>query len=265
MTMGISAADAPKAIIQGLTSKTSLWPITADAECPEITGNATYSAYLTVEPDTTVNFLTVDINGLRNIDYPSLTISDVKVRLDGADFDVSGYTVDYALTSGSFDGSRITLYNTWSSDVTAIPAHTVLQKSVEVIFTVSGMPTDGPAFVDKRVPQVQTTEATTQATEETTQPVVTGGSEQVVTTSSAPDTTETSTTVSTSTTTAATTVTNIIATTVNNGGFSGRNNTNTNNSGTAPLTGEKGVAIAFAGLALTACTAVASKIIKRKK
>lgn len=269
MSSSVTAADDTyKTIVKGKAGQNQLERIT-DAELPEITGNAAYSAYIPLAQTKTVEYFVLEIDGLNNTVYENLAVTVDKVRIDGVEIEMnSSPAVDIQCEDGSFNGTRIYIANE-DSQYPFLPTQTTVNESMEVIFTVSGMRTDGPVFVDKHGTQPDTTEPSAQPTEPSSETVVTttapktSGAE-LVTHESTVVTSETSTTTSASESSTSVSYTNLynITTTVNrNAGFG---LTTTQRTSTAPLTGVKGITVAFAGLAVTGLAAIASQI-KRKK
>ena len=163
--------------------------------------------------------------------------------------------VDIQYEEGSFNGTRIYIANE-DSNYPFLPVQTKVNESIEIIFTVKGMPTDGPLFVDKHGAQPETTE-----TAVTTSAPKTSGAELVTYESSITSETSASASVSESSSSVSYNVLSNNTTTVSRNAGVGL--TTTQRTG-APLTGSKGINIAFVGLAVTGLAAIASKI-KRKK
>ena len=130
-----------------------------------------------------------------------------------------------------------------------------------------GIPTDGPLFVDKHGAQPETTEPSAEPTQSSSETAVTtsapktSGAELVTYESSITSETSASASVSESSSSVSYNVLSNNTTTVSRNAGVGL--TTTQRTG-APLTGSKGINIAFVGLAVTGLAAIASKI-KRKK
>ena len=129
------------------------------------------------------------------------------------------------------------------------------------------MPTDGPLFVDKHGAQPETTEPSAEPTQSSSETAVTtsapktSGAELVTYESSITSETSASASVSESSSSVSYNALSNNTTTVSRNVGVGL--TTTQRTG-APLTGSKGINIAFVGLAVTGLAAIASKI-KRKK
>lgn len=271
LSPAVIADDIYKTIVKGQAGQNQLESLT-DAELPVITGNATYSAYLPLEKTKTVEYLVVDIDGLNKTAYEQLAVTVDKIRIDGAEIKMSASpSIDTQYEDGDFNGTRI--YIADESDYSFLPTKTSVNESIEIIFTVSGMKTNGPDFVDKHGVQPDTTEPSTEPSEPTTEASVpvtttapkTSGAE-LVTHESTDNTEETTvSTITTSPTSSSityTTLWNNVPTVNRNGGVG---LTTVPRTGSAPLTGEKGLTVAFTGLAVTAAAAIAAKIKRKKK
>lgn len=271
LSPAVIADDIYKTIVKGQAGQNQLESLT-DAELPVITGNATYSAYLPLEKTKTVEYLIVDIDGLNKTAYEQLAVTVDKIRIDGAEIEMSASpSIDTQYEDGDFNGTRI--YIADESDYSFLPTKTSVNESIEIIFTVSGMKTNGPDFVDKHGVQPDTTEPSTEPSEPTTEASVpvtttapkTSGAE-LVTHESTDNTEETTvSTITTSPTSSSityTTLWNNVPTVNRNGGVG---LTTVPRTGSAPLTGEKGLTVAFTGLAVTAAAAIAAKIKRKKK
>lgn len=271
LSPAVIADDIYKTIVKGQAGQNQLESLT-DAELPVITGNATYSVYLPLEKTKTVEYLIVDIEGLNKTAYEQLAVTVDNIRIDGAEIEMSASpSIDIQYEDGDFNGTRI--YIADESDYSFLPTKTSVNESIEIIFTVSGMKTNGPDFVDKHGVQPDTTEPSTEPSEPATEASVTvtttapktSGAELV--THESTDNTE-ETTVSTNTTSPTsssityTTLWNNVPTVNRNGGVG---LTTVPRTGSAPLTGEKGLTVAFTGLAVTAAAAIAAKIKRKKK
>ena len=144
-----AADDTYKTTVKGKAGQNQLERIT-DAELPEITGNATYSAYIPLAQTKTVEYFVLDIDGLNNTVYEHLAVTVDKVRIDGEEYEMNSTpAVDIQYEEGSFNGTRIYIANE-DSNYPFLPVQTKVNESIEIIFTVKGMPTDGPLFVDKQ-------------------------------------------------------------------------------------------------------------------
>lgn len=271
LSPAVIADDIYKTIVKGQAGQNQLESLT-DAELPVITGNATYSAYLPLEKTKTVEYLIVDIEGLNKTAYEQLAVTVDKIRIDGAEIEMSASpSIDIQYEDSDFNGTRI--YIADESDYSFLPTKTSVNESIEIIFTVSGMKTNGPDFVDKHGVQPDTTEPSTEPSEPTTEASVTvtttapktSGAE-LVTHESTDNTEETTvSTITTSPTSSSityTTLWNNVPTVNRNGGVG---LTTVPRTGSAPLTGEKGLTVAFTGLAVTAAAAIAAKIKRKKK
>lgn len=271
LSPAVIADDIYKTIVKGQAGQNQLESLT-DAELPVITGNATYSAYLPLEKTKTVEYLVVDIDGLNKTAYDELAVTVDKIRIDGSEIEMSASpSVDIQFVDSDFNGTRI--YIADESDYSFLPTKTTVNESIEIIFTVKGMKTNGPDFVDKHGVQPDTTEPSTEPSESATEASVTvtttapktSGAE-LVTHESTDNTAETTvtdiTTSQSSSSITNTTMWNNTPTVNRNGGVGLTTAPRTSG---APLTGEKGLTVAFAGLAVTAAAAIAAKIKRKKK
>lgn len=271
LSPAVIADDIYKTIVKGQAGQNQFESLT-DAELPVITGNATYSAYLPLEQTKTIEYLIVDIDGLNKTAYDDLAVIVDKIRIDGTEIEMSASpSIDIQCEDHDFSGTRI--YIADESDYSFLPTKTSVNESIEIIFTVSGMKTNGPDFVDKHGVQPDTTEPSTEPSGLTTETSVitttapkTSGAE-LVTHESTDNTAETTETAFTTTALSASSVTyptlwNNTTTVNRNAGYG---LTTTPSTGAAPLTGEKGLTVAFAGLAVTVATAIATKIKRKKK
>ena len=254
-----AADDTYKTTVKGKAGQNQLERIT-DAELPEITGNATYSAYIPLAQTKTVEYFVLDIDGLNNTVYEHLAVTVDKVRIDGEEYEMNSTpAVDIQYEEGSFNGTRIYIANE-DSNYPFLPVQTKVNESIEIIFTVKGMPTDGPLFVDKHGAQPEPTLSSSETAVTTSAPK-TSGAELVTYESSITSETSASASVSESSSSVSYNVLSNNTTTVSRNAGVGL--TTTQRTG-APLTGSKGINIAFVGLAVTGLAAIASKI-KRKK
>ena len=261
-----AADDTYKTTVKGKAGQNQLERIT-DAELPEITGNATYSAYIPLAQTKTVEYFVLDIDGLNNTVYEHLAVTVDKVRIDGEEYEMNSTpAVDIQYEEGSFNGTRIYIANE-DSNYPFLPVQTKVNESIEIIFTVKGMPTDGPLFVDKHGAQPETTEPSAEPTLSSSETAVTtsapktSGAELVTYESSI--TSETSASASVSESSSSVSYNALSNNTMTVSRNAGVGLTTTQRTG-APLTGSKGINIAFVGLAVTGLAAIASKI-KRKK
>lgn len=269
MSAEVTAADDTyKAIVKGKAGQNQLERIT-DAELPEITGNATYSAYIPLAQTKTVEYFVLEIDGLNNTVYENLAVTVDKVRIDGEEYEMnSAPSVDIQCEDVSFNGTRIYIADEDSS-YSFLPVKTNVNQSIEIIFTVNGMPADGPAFVDKHGVQPETTEPSSEPTQPSSETAVTttapktSGAELVTRESTVTSASSSSASVTESSSSVSYTAFYNNTTTVSrNAGFG---LTTAQRTGNAPLTGSKGVNAAIAGLAVTGLAAVASKIKRKKK
>ncbi|MGN1481786.1 hypothetical protein [Porcipelethomonas sp.] len=269
----ICAEDIPKAVLIGQIGENEIWDDGTDgAESPEITGDAVYSAFLPLKYSDSVEFLALDIEGVSTSVYENLSVTVEKIRIDGKDYPFSETPVvntDYV--NAGFSGTRVYIVDSWEGNLSVLPTKTTFAESVEVIFKVSGTGKKGSDFVDKRAPEDNTeastepetqpqTEVSETTSEEAETEPATGGVQPVST-----DITETTavseTSVTSTTSAAALTTVSLPTVTKEISGIKSRTIGRT--SGSAPVTGEKSVAIAFAGLIITAGAAILTKI-KRK-
>lgn len=271
LSPAVIADDIYKTIVKGQAGQNQLESLT-DAELPVITGNATYSAYLPLEKTKTVEYLVVDIDGLNKTAYDELAVTVDKIRIDGSEIEMSASpSVDIQFVDSDFNGTRI--YIADESDYSFLPTKTTVNESIEIIFTVKGMKTNGPDFVDKHGVQPDTTEPSTEPSESATEASVTvtttapktSGAELVTheSTDNTAETTVTDITASQSSSSITNTTMWNNTPTVNRNGRVGL--TTAPRTSGAPLTGEKGLTVAFAGLAVTAAAAIAAKIKRKKK
>lgn len=260
----VNAADGYKISVRGQAGQNQFESI-LNAELPDITGNGTYSVYLPVEQTKNIEYLVMEIEGLDKNTCADLTVVIDKVRIDGSEISLSGSPViDFQCQDGDFSGTRIYIADENGSSF--LPSKTAVTQSIEFIFTVSGMDRNGPEFVDKHA--VQTESANPTDTEEptdnpavTTAPKTSGA--ELITRESTTEASETTAASSSSSSTVSSSTVSSSATTVSRRAGFGKSTTK--RTGTAPTTGDKSVAIAFAGLAVTAAAAIASKFKRKKK
>ncbi|MCI7805378.1 MAG: hypothetical protein MR503_09950, partial [Oscillospiraceae bacterium] len=134
------------AAIMGMLGSNEFWSVDKLPEgsvVPTVTENGTYTSKLVLDEGTeTVEFLIVALDGLREEDFADLKITVDSIKVDGevlATADLSKAVIK-GYKEGSFDGTRIYLYDTWTgSGAAAVPTDTEIIKSIEVTFTVSGI------------------------------------------------------------------------------------------------------------------------------
>lgn len=268
VTISVSAEGLPAtAYLCGAIGAVSVWEAsdaTAGSTTADIDGDAQYQVEWVISDGGTskLEFLCVQIPGFTKDQYPDLSITVDEVYVDGnklADYKTSSKAVNLAYYEGGTGATRLYLIDSWAgTGVADISGDTAVTKSLKVKFTVSGTGTPGTSNV-KEEPTEEPSQPATSASdgEETTEPA-TGG---VVPT----PTDETEATTAPATDAAVTTVqtTAAVQTTANNnsGGTSG--NQVSNSTSNAPGTKDAGVAIAFAGLAVTAAVGVLTQLRKK--
>ena len=126
-----AADDTYKTTVKGKAGQNQLERIT-DAELPEITGNATYSAYIPLAQTKTVEYFVLDIDGLNNTVYEHLAVTVDKVRIDGEEYEMNSTpAVDIQYEEGSFNGTRIYIANE-DSNYPFLPVQTKVNESIEI-------------------------------------------------------------------------------------------------------------------------------------
>ncbi len=241
----VSAAETGKAVIVGQAGENKIFdnsenPVPEDAVCAEINGDAQYYVSTVMKPSKTVEFLAVKIYNLTEKTFPKYEIKVDSIKIDGNEVNgaVAGAVIEKDYKENGSEMTRIVLTDTWSdTKVQAVPENTEIGETVEVLFTVSGTGVEGTS----NVPQpTEATEPTTEPTEASTE----SSSESVTTLQTTRDMDSA--------------LYNYLrgrqtTSPANGNRTSGGGNVNSTN------TGDKGIAIAVAGLAVAAAVAVISK------
>lgn len=139
-------ADSAAAMM-GVLGSNEFWSVDKLPEgsvVPTVTENGTYTAKLVLNEGTeTVDFLIIALDGLKAEDFADLKITVDSIKVDGevlTTADLSKAFIDTGYKEGSFDGTRIYLTDTWTGTMAAaVPTDTVIENSIEVTFTVSGI------------------------------------------------------------------------------------------------------------------------------
>ena len=237
----VSAAETGKAVIVGQAGENKIFdnsenPVPENAVCAEINGDAQYYVSTVIEPSKTVEFLAVKIYNLTEETFPKYEIKVDSVKIDGNEVSgaAAGAVVEKDYKENGSEMTRIVLADTWSdTKVQAVPENTEIEETVEVLFTVSGTGIEGTS----NVPQpTESTEPTTEPTEASSESVTTLQTTRDMDSALYNYLRNRETT-----------------SPIYGNRTSGGGNVNSTN------TGDKGIAIAVAGLAVAAAVAVISK------
>lgn len=251
MGMNVSAVGLPvEAYLCGAIGATTVWKtneVTTGSTIANINGDAQYEVEWVVSDGgtKTMEFLIVQIPNLTKDQYPNLAITVDAIYIDDAE--VSGYTtglnaIDLAYYEVGTAATRIYLIDTWASTgVADIQADTTITKNFKVKFTVSGTGVTGTTNVGVDSTNTTPTQApvdNTTPTEAPTQAPLINNNNNNVQVTQAP---------------------------TNSNGLTGGavlgNSTQTDSAST----GDAGVAVAVAGLVLTAGIGTMAVVMRSRK
>lgn len=210
-----------------------------------VDGNAQYEATWEITGDGTgsIEFLILDIkkpadaaNEFTKDTYPDLNVVVDELYIDGEEFaftqDTAAYNLSYYEAEGK-NGTRVYLTDTWTGTSTlGVAKDQPITASVKIVFTVSGLYNDGTSNVTEEEPTEAPTDAPTEAPTD------------------APAADNNGTTTTTTTAKGATTTTTTTTKSANGGSTT-----------TSANTGDTGVGVAFAAIAV----AGAAAFVARKK
>lgn len=156
---GLSASaegyNAYLAGVYGEAQENAIWsfdsegnyPVTPECTTAVIDGDGTYEVEWVMQPISygpRTEFMCIFIDDLSNMNYPYLQITVDQVIVDGTaiDYTQSDRACDYQYNYGEM--TRVYLKDNWAgSGIADIDEYIVIEDSIKVVFTVSGMGFDG--------------------------------------------------------------------------------------------------------------------------